>query len=426
MKMDVRFMQGEKDCFLKSLESILSKESISGLENTINTISCEGISFSFYDFVFHSLFSKLGTGRFNSRKDIEELATRHVPSFESYFLEADNTLKRYNHIATPEIEAEGVAGTLIVANMIFGLSEPDWKIIKITNKKTNDFQITGQASNGSFFIEVECKGIEEYTASETQALITKNEKIKEKKSYQRNEKNNPAVMLGGIVTTPQKDESGNAICWLVDPPAGEFLDDPFFFKLRSRLHFYHNNVKAIAHYHFLIALSNRIKALEAIVKQDGKSGDYKKLDGVYLQGMSGKKFSTPSFDNRSLAFVYNSNGDNTKSPFAFGEVIPYKRGEKMFFLFYGLDPEVLEILINQNFQKICTYNMKEELRGIKCSIIARIPQETMDEIEFNYPDNSLNKITKRIEIHMNGVLYSTRAGRVIGIVSQNEGEDFDF
>ena len=290
-------------------------------------------------------------------------------------------------------EAMGVGGALSFASKIFGLTEPDWQKIPISQTKDLDFEI---ASTGTEFVQVEAKGtvVPDYSKSH---LSEPKRSIESKKKVQRKKRSNNNTMLG-VIAAISNNTDLTAKCIVLDPPSVDIFLDPYKYKLLARLYFYWREIHLLSRAHFLEVLVNRINSIQ-------RTDDYKSLDGLPLLNSRGEEHHVPDslFETRSS--VYGRS--------AFGEVFPLEDGQ---FFFYGFDKDTVEALIKQDFSSLNTLSFKSRMET-DVRVSAKIPRRLLGgfEMEFKYDEDN-EKEENRKTISMIGDLVHTSCGRVLGCV----------
>ena len=278
-------------------------------------------------------------------------------------------------------ERIGVAGGLSLISYIHDLTEADWRVIPVTNTKDLDFEI---ASDGKNIIEVECKGSFAKDDNISSSISKHKSDIEEKKKEQRKEGNKN--LLYGVITSFSDDENIMAHSRLLDPESYTKYDDPYKLRILSRLRFYLEEIRKFSRSHFLIALANRIVAIQV------SNGDsYKNFDKLPLINAREEVFNYP------ISLENNKSIITSKSENGFGDVL---RHNDEYFIF-GFDKQIIDMLIKQDFEELIKY--KKSPKTFPATIDAKI-----------------KKKNKFMHITLHGDLQMNSAGRIVGIA--NDGK----
>jgi len=333
------------------------------------------VEFSREDFLTYALFreQKNHTG-FKTFKDFKKKLPYRIDIFNDYLDESSNTITAKFNTAEKQLivtEYIGIGGGLSVISRIHGLTEADWNIIPDTGVKDLDYWIS---SDGKNIVEVECKGA---FANPKLRISRKKKEIEDKKTVQRDDKNNKNLLYGVITSY---DNSGQlAHCRILDPVSDNEYDSPWKLRLLSRLNFYLRELSLISNSksHFLIALSTKLQVLRLLGKEE-----IERTDNLPLSRPDGVPFPFPiSFKNKTR--ILENSG--------FGDILEV--GENKY-LFYGFRNEVVEALIKQNYSEIL--KMKFPTKTINTQIKAKLPK-------------------RDVEQQLYGEVMQTSAGRLFGI-----------
>ncbi len=336
-------------------------------------------------------------------KNYQELSKRvpnRLQKFNEYFSIEGGVLKS-RFTASEErdnsmTDAAGVGVSLSLISRAYGLIEADWEKIPISKKKDLDFNI---ASTGQEFIELESKGAIVSNTNKKSEISGHAARILAKKKVQRNNNGNKNTLIGIIVSIPCVD-GNEAVCRVLDPDSISFEFAPHKYKLLARLLYYFREIRMISKAHFLIALRERIQAIQI-------SREYEIFDKLPLLNLDNEPFSIPASLMTSKSVVGND--------IAFGEVFPIGNNE---YYYYGFVFDIIQALQSQNYSKIINY--KSDIKLTKESnIIARIrnpyikaiPEEDFSSISKN---NQLTTNNNFFETEMRGQLFVTSSGKVVG------------
>lgn len=296
--------------------------------------------------------------------------------YDTYFkLQGDKLVNIYpgRIEATDASEMIGVAGGLTVASKMYGLTQADWtKIPIISVHKDFDFNHTSCITDR--FINIEAKGsvaddnsAKESSVSNAKGSILakkKNDGFKKKYDYSRDS-------CIGIITVA--DKTKNLQSWLVDPTIDDFESSPEKVKLLKRLYFYHSIFRLLSKRSYLsITLANRIKTIEL-------TSDYKNLDKIPLLNYN--------FDKIQLTESFISSRSRTKDK----KIIGYTFLINKAIYFIGIETDLINSIINQNFDEILSLKTKPstEFLTLSCKISKRRGQDLFSL------ENSKIKMTKQ-------------------------------
>lgn len=303
------------------------------------------------------LFELMGLGLFNEQFDGDGWRTRHdltqrarnrLSLFEDYFSVENKTLialRPANSMGPGTTEWMGVAASLAAMDEAFGTHDADWKKLPIGEDKDLDFQV---AATGDSFLVVESKGTVVENVRLKDGLSNHKRSIKEKKATQRPHRSGD-ILVGTIAAIPQ-DAKLRAKIWLVDPPP-PMLDNPFRFKLITRLEYYRDLLLAIGRPHILIALQNRLRALASV-------SSIRDLDGLPLINADGEIYSVPP------SFIQGRS--HSKDGTLVVVTTPVPDG----LLLLGLDIEMISLVALQQFDAIIAWSSKRRgRRNVEFSLL---------------------------------------------------------
>ena len=367
--------------------------------STMNDYTKKGFHVSKGVFLIYSVFVHQKNKKdFKTYNDLKKMVSENQ-LFQKYF-KINNTVQSVfdesDDQHKPYTESAGVGAALSLASSLYGLTEADWE--RKPDDITKDLDFIKKASNGKQYIEVEAKGtiVDDVTAKISK-ISNKKSDIEAKKDEQRNNYDNKNTMLGVLTAIPSNDYQ-NAMCYLLDPPAGKYEEDPFKYRLLSRLYFYWRELHIVSKTHLLASLANRIKDIELVQ-------DYKSLDSMPLLNRNNNEFDVPESLFWSLS--------TTKDKSFFGEVIPVNESETEYF-FYGMNADIIEMLIQQNFKEITSLKFNPEYLP-ETKIIAQVKKSELKQYKDKYSEEKdQSEPISRKKINMVANLFRTPAGRVFG------------
>lgn len=217
-----------------------------------------------------------------------------------------------------------------------------------------DFQV---AATGDSFLVVESKGSVVESVRFKDGLSNHKMSIKAKKAKQGPHRSGD-ILVGTITAIPQ-DAEQRAKIWLVDPPP-PLLDDPFRFKLLTRLEYYRDLLMVIGRPHILIALQNRLKALASVTS-------IRDLDGLPLINADGERYGVwPSF-------IQSRSHSTDKTLVVVTTPVPDG------LLLLGLDVAVMSLVASQQFEAINAWSSRRSgRRNVEFSLL--LNQEEISRI----------------------------------------------
>ena len=328
--------------------------------------------------------------------DLRKRLPERLKKIKDYYNLDGNTIQsRFSPDEAEETESLGISVGLIIMNRVFGLHEADWEKIPIVNdKKTLDYEI---ASNGDHFIQVETKG-SIFTESPFPRRYNFKSHIEEKKADEKSHNNSHSILFGTITGFPT-DSNSHTTCHILDPLPEEISEDPAKYKLLSRLHFYHKNLALISRSNILIALGNRIAAIQAVT-------DYNSLDGITLKTIDGYEFNTPP------PSVYNRVVIEDIDYSIVGRIFPLSDRE---FFFFGFDIDLYQLIVFQDFSDITSFS-SSLINYNMDSVVLSHDFSIEDFVDFQIPDSAtIDEKNKTIRLELVGNLFPMDSGRVIGI-----------
>ena len=336
-------------------------------------------------------------------KNYQELSKRvpyRLQKFNEYFSIEGGVLKSRFTASddrdTSMTDAAGVGVSLALVSRAYGLIEADWEKIPISQNKDLDFII---ASTGHEFIELESKGTIVSDTCKKREISGNASKILAKKEVQRNNNGNKNTLIGIIVSIPNVD-GNEAVCRVLDPEPKDIVFSPYKYKLLARLSYYFREISMISKAHFLIALRDRIQAIQV-------SSEYEKFDKLPLLNLENEPFAKPTSLTTNKSVVEND--------IAFGEVFPIGNNE---YYYYGFVFDIIQAVESQSFSDII--NFKSDIKLAKESnIIARIRNPNTkilpeEDISSSINNRLLNTSNNHLEIKMRGQLFVTSSGKVVG------------
>lgn len=231
-------------------------------------------------------------------------------------------------------EFMGVGTALsVVSTLIPDLHHADW--IRIPrNDPGLDFNYDA-VSIGKRFV-VEAKGTISPDNTNREILYGPYGRIKRQKgAIENNEDFNNSVLLGLIGAA---DPNNYLRAFIVDPPIENYKGDLRKLKLLKRLYYYHYFLQLISpRSNITVALANRILAIE-------QTNEFEKFHNIPLVNAKFNKYEI----TRSFFYNKTSNFNNNY----FGKLHSTKDNN---LIYIGLTTDVLQILIDQNFNYLLNY-----------------------------------------------------------------------
>ncbi len=311
----------------------------------LKEIAGETVNIPLEDFKTYAFFRhqyKKPNGNQQTFIDLKPMA-QNWGHYDSYFELKGNKLVSIfpESIEVTDVsEMLGVAGGLSVASEIYNMSQADWTRIPITTVH-KDFDFSHASSIPDRFINIEAKGsIVDDNSKKPSKVSTQKKKILDKKKDKGFKKkyNYSRDSCIGIITVA--DRTNNLQSWLVDPLIEDFDSSPEKIKLLKRLYFYHSIISLLSKQSFLsIALANRIKSIEFI-------SDYKSLDKFPL--------INNNFEKIILTDSFINSRSRTKNKNIIGNTFLIDRA----FYFIGLETNIIQSIINQDFDEILSLKTK--------------------------------------------------------------------
>ena len=187
-------------------------------DSAVQNITTSGITITETEYVLNALFRDKNehVPGYRNRIELERTVVNEINRFRSRFsfnetaksiLERDQTTGSERNFT----EYNGVAGSLIATNSLFGLTDADYSVIEESHEKTLDFRLL-LASLGNRFVLIESKGVmgldSRITAAANHIIAKKNDS-----DYL----NHRDIYLGFITQIPFANENGNCKITLVDP-----------------------------------------------------------------------------------------------------------------------------------------------------------------------------------------------------------------
>lgn len=328
---------------------------------------------------------------------LQEQLSIYIPPYEDYYQHDGNTiyLKRRHaqQQGRPQTEAAGVGAALSVASRLYGLTEADWQRIPEGRDKDVDFMRSNPrlASNGKAFIRLEAKG---HAVDDPQLkgnLASDVHHIKEKKVAQRVKVSAPTEFIGFITSFPTSPESRPRI-WVVDPPQIPVVSDPRKLKILKRLYYYWKALGPVLGGPAVAALINRIYAIASVER-------YEQLDGVPLLTRSGAP----------VEIRVPEDSTNISQVNAFGQIIPIEGGS---YFYYGFDRQILQLIEEQNFDRIAQYRRRAKSSTTDLRLTAVIKRRNASkEFARDFRTNM------RMLVPTSAKISTSSAGRVFGHVN---------
>jgi hypothetical protein len=385
------------ECYNDTHKTELRKLSI---VNTLDDALANGLEIDDQEYLVYTLFrEQKAHPAWHTYAQLKAKLPSRQAAYEDYFDLSGGTVRsKFINAAdldNTKTESSGVGATLSVVSSLYGMTEADWEKIPVAQTKDLDFQ----ASTGTEMVEVEAKG----TVDDSRALAGisgKKGDIEAKKSTQRSPAVNNTNTLIGVIASFPNVAGQNAICRVLDPPVESPTNDPRKYKLLARLSYYLREIRIVSRPHLLIALANRLQAISLVE-------DYSVFDNKPLLNQYGEQFYVPGSPLWSHSVVGNN--------YAFGEVVPLEFG---MFYFYGFETTILDMLIEQSFDRILNYHSPRAGERLRAQILARVPDtdfpQTKASIQEVRPPRVEN--AQRFQIRSESEFAVTRAGRVIGKV----------
>ena len=372
--------------------------------NKIQKVITDGIEIDEHEFeIYTNFIHQKPFDGWRTKKDLKAHFGSRMDTFRDYFDYSSGSISAYfrgqNNVPNHLIERAGVGVSLIVMNEIFDLHEADWEKIGITRRADLDFR----ASTGNHFVEVEAKGTIHDEESINSSISQQKKSILKKKETKRNVKISNSSMFGVITSFPC-EQNRNATCRLLDPPSTQTKEDPLLYKILSRLYFYWKNLRIISDTDLLLALRNRIQALENV-------SNYKDFDGLQLLSRNGKPFSISEKNYPTKTMSFNNK--------ILGDVFPLSQ---TLLFYYAFDFEVLKQIKNQKFTEINNY--KSKLPPFLKNISTKAHIHIDDLKRFKITQDGIDEVkgTKYYIAPIIGSVYNSKSGRSIGYFKiDNEG-----
>ena len=185
---------------------------------------------------------------------------------------------------------------------------------------------------------------------------------------------------------------------ILDPPViFNYEYSPHKLRLLSRLNFYLDQLNLLSRANYLVALVNRIGDIRAL-------REYEPLSSQPLLNRRGERFKVPSSYTVSRTLV------TVEEPRFVGEVFPVNSVQ---YFFFGVDLEIIEKLIYQNFSDILAYRCSLP-RRINITVDAKLRTQDLDLYRIDYTDLRRARDRNRVVISLSGTLHSNSAGIVWG------------
>ncbi len=287
--------------------------------------------------------------------------------------------------APPSNMAEkiGEAIGLSVMNYLFGMTQFDWAKIP-ENNKAKSLDYSGNvltASTERYYVQVENKGsivLDDKLGMESSRFdnvsvdlnkdVTKGKQVKSAPIYshkssviaKKEEQARPSSICFGTISEVGKRSNGGAKCWLLDPPAEEFLFSP---KKARLIHRYLNVVEWICSLHsrssFAAVLRNRLSALMTLE-------DPYVLDSLPLKKGNGKLFNS-FFSDLTEGPVSIEGKSAIKAEGVIGECQVIN--EEIYFI--GVASDWYNVMVEQSFSKIISFKSPvSDFSGI-CKVVLK-------------------------------------------------------
>lgn len=367
------------------------------------------------DFCTYYLYYRLQPGSSTfSHEQISNHWVRALVELEERIVFGDRSV----HIH-PEVNLDvgtkeriGEAIGLSVINHLHGVHLADWtKIPHSTSQKILDYSRTMVASDGNRFVQVEAKGstVETFgTTAIPNAIVQQKSKIKAKKA-QASEEDRAGTIAYGTIGILSHDPDSTAKCLLVDPPAG-IADDPFRFKVVSRLTFIANLVSVISPRSvFAAALRSRLLALAALDIVD-------QVNNIPLVNGSANVFPAqvygpftehnPFFQSRSVV---------TDGPV--GGQVSMIGNNRVFFI--GMREELIGLAGQQSFEALTSYSFPSATlrKSVRCMVPSgRFAREFKQYI----PKLIATESGGYVQFRLTGTLFYSASGLVFGVLAVPE------
>tara|TARA_R110002167_G_scaffold287357_2_gene492225 strand:- start:326 stop:1579 length:1254 start_codon:yes stop_codon:yes gene_type:complete len=339
--------------FYSEEEEKLIKENYPFEYPILKVLTIKGVEVPYEDFLTYCIFNNQNSeipgyrtyAELNQR--IKNLAG---PFIEYTLLETSNSKLKskfnHNNEQTHVSESIGNAGALSVLSYAYGLTQADWKRINIAGHKDFDFDST-IIDGFSKKLVVEAKGtiVEDNMSTALDSRIRSQKrsiKLKKKdKSLKIKYKTGVNLLLGAIAVL---DPINHLKVLLVDPPSNSEMtpNEGRKIKLIKRLKYYQEFIDIIiGKTNLALVLFNRIKSLEKITVVS-------ELDNLSLKTVNGKQII--------LSQSYIMSHSNI-SQSILGQLKPIGKDRAMFI---GVPVNLIDILVEQNQNKILDFKMKPD------------------------------------------------------------------
>ena len=305
--------------------------------NRINEFINKTIEIPIEDFKINAFFRHISDSDTSQKLLNKTNISRNWNLYKLYFDYDKETGKLTNKYdgkieANDAAETLGIAGGISILNHIYGLTLADWTKIGRHSFKDVDFRHISSFLDRNLNLEAKGSIVDDNT--KLSDISTQKRKILEKKNDKEFKKryNNNETCLG-IITVADKVNVLQS--WLVDPDSDEQQIAPAKLKLLKRLYFYYYMTVYLSSRTYLsLALANRIKSIELVQ-------DYLSLNKLPLMNSQFEKLYIS--DSLIMNRTYNSEQSMV------GKLYTYTKNE---LYFIGIEKDILDLLIEQDFDRI--------------------------------------------------------------------------
>lgn len=390
----------------------------------IKKVAGRAIEVPTVDFLTYYIFYKKTPGKdgFSNFDELSDKFSHALSDLDGYFsFDADSlrTNEGENFRNTAVSERIGEAIGISVVNKIHGLTRADWnKIDEIRGtsaKKTFDYEYE-IGSDGKNIIHIENKGslVDDNSRKCTNIskhksnIVNKKVKIRADKAYPY-----PSDIMYGTIGAIDSETKRNAKCWLLDPEPEEIDIDPLKLRLLNRYDYLLSIIRMISpRSQLTTALTTRFYDLAAIM-------DFKALDGLPVRMANGEKFS--HYDGEYVSSpLYAGNKSRLSKGNSIGKVVAY--GEEQL-LYLGIDMDVVNTLVTQDFEKIIQYSNKQRIHmdSVRCSFGVTQRRQLSNQLEsyFGYDQTVLEKKKDYVFYEANANVVSFQEGLLFAVLENN-------
>jgi hypothetical protein len=321
--------------------------------------------------LIHAMFTEQDSERvgFRTHNDLADKAASREAIFRDYVEMSNGAIAsrgKQQTVHRGQTERLGCACAVLTMNELLDTTEADWERIEDSALlKTLDFQL--KVSDGKAVVGVEAKG----TVAENPLLRSSGSTSKMRRDIEDKKVSARATHVPGsneaygVITAIGTTLDTPPTIYLLDPPAEGFGGDPGKARLLNRMNYYLRHLALVGQFRMLMALRNRIQAIERL-------SSYRDLDGVGLTNTGGTLFALPSgFGDPDMHFIGGLVGRILR-PTRIRSRVPSS------LRFVGFSRRIFQVLTEQSYDQLLEWRRPRQQETVEGRLLVRLDDQSAE------------------------------------------------